>query len=220
MLAEEFCARCGELECRGSCGGCDAFHCVEALWPLQGNEGTAIYRLKRQGTQQSLFRFYSKILDPVVNAIEERVIKLGVSQVVVLPPSLDAFVTGRTHPNVLVFNEMKRRSFSRHSVFGRMDVAVFLMAKSERSRSLARSRRNSGMSSPWKRNQRWRSLIVLEKFGAESHKEETENHSILFFDDVLTTGFTASRAAALMDPSSQSSWHLFVAARSLKGEWR
>lgn len=225
-----YCSRCGGETCldeegRSTCGSLELFSEVTTLTALDGPAGQTLFRLKRYGNPGDSMRFVTGLLPVLVEEVERLVVQHEVSCIVVLPFSRQSFMSGKMHPNLLIFDTLRARFGESRSALFSGNVSLACGMHSGKSRSLQRRRdfhRSSRMRSgkehsgaavqaSWKLdNVRWLSA------GCKLFTESIQGGgSVLFIDDVLSSGYTAARFAAALDSDCRCKWVLVAAARTV-----
>lgn len=204
-----------------------ALHEFDVVWSpcaLDDPLGMALYGYKRHGVQGAGGRVVTELLAPLASCIAELCSRLGTATVVLLPMSVDSYRSGRWHPNLLLFEGLCARLCRlREGPF-----SVWIGMHRGRSRSMRR-RTELGQ----KRSGRWTVRADSRVYGSEewlcdevewlgdhtSNRKSSEprlrGRATIFVDDVLTTGYTAARVAAHVDPEASTSWALVTATRTV-----
>jgi hypothetical protein len=232
---DSYCSRCGGETCLdedggSSCGDLELFADVTTLTALDGPAGQSLFRFKRYGNPGDSMRFVTGLLPMLVETVEHLVAQHEVSCIVVLPFSRQSFMSGKMHPNLVIFDTLRARFGHAGSTLIGGNVSLACGMHSGKSRSLQRRRdfnRSSRMHSrsegsgggcsgaavqaAWKLdNVRWLSA------GSKPFIECIQGGgTVLFIDDVLSSGYTAARFAAIVDPESRCKWLLAAVARTV-----
>jgi len=213
-----------------TCGALELFADVKTLTALDDPAGQSLFRFKRYGNPGDSIRFVTELLPMLVEAVEHLVVQHEVSCIVVLPFSRQSFMSGKMHPNLVIFDTLRARFGHAGSTLIGGNVSLVCGMHTGKSRSLQRrrdfhrsSRMHSGsensdchrsgaaVQAAWKLdNVRWLSAGV-KPFAASIQG----GGSVLFIDDVLSSGYTAARFAAALDSDCRCKWVLVAAARTV-----
>ncbi len=225
-----YCSRCGSETCLDEEGGstCGALHLfadVVTLTALDGPAGQSLFRFKRYGNPGDSLRFVTGLLPFLVEEVERLVVQHEVSCIVVLPFSRQSFMNGKMHPNLLIFDTLRARFGERRSALFGGNVSLACGMHSGKSRSLQRrsdfyrssrmrtrnEHSGAAVQASWKLdNVRWLSA------GSKPLIECIQDSgSVLFIDDVLSSGYTAARFAAIVDPECRRKWLFAAVARTV-----
>jgi predicted amidophosphoribosyltransferase len=242
IVAPDYCPRCGRCSCHGACSALPEFASVTALDALDGHVGQIVYHLKRRGHVDDLCQFYGEVLETALRLLHRLCRAHHITRIVFAPVSVCSLASPPFHPNLLLHERLRRQLLSKSGPWPRYDSDVplngvqarrhhvwgcSLLAKSEPSQSIARRHRHktrrswvqgameqSAAGSYWKSQSQWRQPIVLQQTDLCRHQSSLGD-GLLVIDDVLSSGATVSRTAALCDRHHQSTWHCFALARTL-----
>lgn len=238
-----YCSRCGRSRCAGACSALQEFETVTTLDSLESPVGRLVYHLKRRGHDGDLCRFHAEVLGPAMSTVAKLCRLHGVTQIVFAPISLSSLATPPFHPCLLLHESLRKalvkslkprfRKVGIHSGVGGAVMhhhvwSCALLGKVAPSQSLARRSaaqienrwlgdviRPSSTASYWRGQMEWRQPIVLQTTASATHRPELGD-GLLVIDDVLSSGRTVSRTAALCDRYHRSTWHCFALVRTLR----
>lgn len=226
-----YCSRCGTETCfdgyESACSSLAEFAAVTTVAPLDGPAGQSLFRFKRYGSPEHGIEFATGLLPALVAAVEQLVVDHEVSCIVVLPFSRQSFMSGKMHPNLVIFDALRARFGASRSPLAGGRIPIGCGMHAGRSRSLQRRRafhqpRKSfrvGRASAAAVKETWvfdsvRWLTAGKVPFAQTIQNESGS-SALFIDDVLSSGYTAARFAAVLDPECRRKWLLAAAARTV-----
>lgn len=229
--------------CAGACSVLQEFETITTLDSLESPLGRLVYHLKRRGHAGDLCRYYSDVVGPALSAVTALARMHGVTRIVFAPISLSSLAAPPFHPSLLLHESLRKALFkpslspfrkgSFRSEGGMVSVQhpvlnCTLLAKVAPSQSLARRDAHqtqgrwlgwaldpSSTGTYWLSQMQWRQPIVLQTT-SRGQQRPARGEGLLVIDDVLSTGATVSRTAALFDRNHRSTWHCFALVRTLK----
>jgi hypothetical protein len=226
------CMRCGDPSCGwpqsdGEVQPCalGEFESVHALTTLDDDRGQALFGYKRWGSTRDAADALFGILLPLVSYVADLCDELPVTNVVLVPYSMESHQSGRWHPNLLLFEGLKAR-LCRGS---KTKTAVWVGRHAGKSRSLARRqsvlhrlrKQNLGPMGPAAQahiGMAWGQEVVWLGDGVSRQTASAPRMAdgvTIFVDDVLTTGCSATQIAVALDPLQLSRWVLVAACRTV-----
>jgi hypothetical protein len=200
--------------------------------------GQSLYRYKRYGNPLDGSLVALTLIQGIVSLVERLCSEGGPAEVVLLPISNDSFLSGRTHPNLLIYEGLRSR-LAEPKITPRplphgpdsnaRSVPVWLGLHAGKSRSLGRRAAAAKMPqgemeepAPCGRElngfEAWQ-MEDLKWIGglrsAATKQPEACGAQTIFVDDVLTSGYTAARVASIVDPQMKTVWTMVAAARAV-----
>ncbi len=232
---DSYCSRCGGETCldnegRSTCDSLELFVEVTTLTALDGPAGQTLFRFKRYGNPGDSIRFVTGLLPLLVQTVERAVVQHEVSCIVVLPFSRQSFMSGKMHPNLVIFDALEARFREKRSTLFGGNVSLVCGMHGGKSRSLQRRRdfhRSSRVRPGSKDSGSERSGAAVQaswnmdrvhwlSAGLKPFTESIQGcGTVLFIDDVLSSGYTAARFAAALDSDCRCKWVLVAAARTV-----
>jgi hypothetical protein len=133
---DSYCSRCGGETCldnegRSTCDSLELFVEVTTLTALDGPAGQTLFRFKRYGNPGDSIRFVTGLLPLLVQTVERAVVQHEVSCIVVLPFSRQSFMSGKMHPNLVIFDSLEA-PFSEQTTAMFLWCAACMVAKADR----------------------------------------------------------------------------------------
>ena len=228
----KYCSRCGRPACRANCGTLEFFTEIVTLWPFESAQGKIITGMKRNGSLRDKIIFHQELLPILIEQIRLSVCKHLARRIVFAPISSSSWkdfpMQNCAHPNLIAAQRLAKclkaknepmNGLLRQVLCGWQNSPSVSMQRAANKRSQSVHADFTQWGTAWQQPAHFATLNLshlhndeLPKIGSTDQHKET----VVLFDDVLSSGYTAARTAAATDPGASCNWVLISALRTLK----